>query len=248
MPADPSAIAAAVDQVRLRIASAAGRAGRRPEEIRLVAVTKIFGADAVAAAYEAGVRHFGENRVQEWATKHPYVADLAGAVWHLIGHLQRNKARRALALFHRIDSLDTPGLAEKLDELAAEAGRPPRRVPVLIEVRLAPEQTKSGVDPEGLEKLAEAVAQLPRLELRGLMAVPPFSEDPEPSRPYFRRLRELRDHTAKRLGRPLPELSMGMSHDFEVAIEEGATEVRVGTAIFGRRPKLPVTQPEKNAS
>jgi pyridoxal phosphate enzyme (YggS family) len=234
MPADPQAIAAAVERVRERIARAAGRASRRGEEIRLVAVTKTFGADAVRAAYDAGVRHFGENRVQEWAGKHREVGGLAGAVWHMIGHVQRNKARRAVELFHRIDSLDSLELARKLDELAGEAGRV---LPVLIEARLAAEEKKTGVEPEGLEALASEVGGLANLELRGLMTVPPWSEDPEPARPYFRRLRELRDELEKRLGRALPVLSMGMSHDFEVAIEEGATEVRVGTGIFGRRVK-----------
>jgi pyridoxal phosphate enzyme (YggS family) len=234
MPADPQAIAAAVERVRERIARAAGLAGRSAAEIRLVAVTKTFGADAVRAAYDAGVRHFGENRVQEWAGKHREVGGLAGAVWHMIGHVQRNKARRAVEMFHRIDSLDSLDLARKLDELAMEAGRV---LPVLIEARLAAEEKKTGVEPEGLEGLASEVGRLAHLELRGLMTVPPWSEDPEPARPYFRRLRELRDELEKRLGRALPVLSMGMSHDFEVAIEEGATEVRVGTGIFGRRVK-----------
>jgi pyridoxal phosphate enzyme (YggS family) len=235
MPVDPQAVAAAVEGVRKRIERAAERAGRRAEEIRLVAVTKTFGAEAVRAAYDAGVRDFGENRVQEWAGKHAAVGALPGAVWHMIGHLQRNKARKAMELFHRIDSLDSLELARRLDELAREAARV---LPVLLEVRLAPEQAKTGVEPEQVGEVAEAVAGLAQLELRGLLTVPPWSEDPEPARPYFRRLRELRDELEQRLGRKLPVLSMGMSHDFEVAIEEGATEVRVGTALFGRRKKL----------
>jgi hypothetical protein len=242
MPAEHSPIAAGVRRVLDRIAQAAQRAGRDAGEIRLVAVTKTFGADAVRAAHAAGVRHFGENRLQEWESKQPLLADLPGAVWHMIGHLQRNKARRAVGLFHQIDSVDNFALAQKLDDLAAEAGRV---LPVLIEVRLAPEQTKNGVEPEGLDRLAGAMVQLPHLDLLGLMTVPPFSLYPEPSRSHFRSLRELRDQVAARLGKLLGVLSMGMSHDFEVAIEEGATEVRVGTAIFGER-RRPSAVPERS--
>jgi pyridoxal phosphate enzyme (YggS family) len=234
MPADPSSIAAAAARVRERMASAATRAGRRPGEIHLIAVTKTLGAEAVRAAYEAGVRDFGENRVQEWETKFAEVGRPAGARFHMIGHLQRNKARRAAALFDRVDSIDSIALARKLDQAAAEEGV---RLPVLIEVRLSEEPAKSGIEPESLESLAMVVAALEHLDLQGLMTVPPWSEDAESARPYFRRLRELRDRLSRRLGRSLPVLSMGMTNDFEVAIEEGATEVRVGTAIFGRRPK-----------
>ncbi len=210
------------------------RAGREASEIRLVAVTKTKGADALLAAYAAGVREFGENRVQEWEKKQPLVGDLPGAVFHMIGHLQRNKARKAVALFDRVDSVDSLALARKLDESADEAGR---IVPVLIEVRLSEEPAKTGIEPESLDGMAEVVAGLAHLDLQGLMTVPPWSEDPESARPYFRRLAELRGRVSERLGRKLPRLSMGMTNDFEVAIEEGATEVRVGTAIFGRRPK-----------
>lgn len=234
MPVDPSTVATAVARIRERIASAATQARRRPEEIRLVAVTKTLGAEAVRAAFEAGVRDFGENRVQEWEAKSAQVGRLAGATFHMIGHLQRNKARRAAALFDRVDSIDSISLARKLDQAAAEEGC---RLPVLIEVRLSEEPAKSGIEPESLDALASVVAGLHHLAFLGLMTVPPWSEDPESARPYFRRLRELRNHLAKRLGRPLPVLSMGMTNDFEVAIEEGATEVRVGTAIFGRRSK-----------
>jgi pyridoxal phosphate enzyme (YggS family) len=235
VPADPSSsIADAVKRIRRQIAVAAARAGREASEIRLVAVTKTKTADALRVAYEAGVRDFGENRVQEWETKQPLVADLDGAVFHMIGHLQRNKARRAVALFHRVDSVDSLALGRKLDDAAAEAGRV---LPVLIEVRLSEEPAKSGIEPESLEHLADSIAGLGHLNLLGLMTVPPWSEDPEPARPYFRRLREMRTRLAGHLGRVLPVLSMGMSNDFEVAIEEGATEVRIGTAIFGRRPK-----------
>lgn len=234
MSPDPQAIAEKVARARERIERAAIRGGREPSDIRLVAVTKTFGADAVQAAYDAGVRDFGENRVQEWEQKHAKVGGLSGAVWHMIGHLQRNKARRAVEIFHRVDSLDGADLARRLDQLAAEAGR---RLPVLVEVRLGGEESKSGIEPEELEVVAREVEGLPHLELLGLMTVPPWSEDPEPARPHFRRLRELHEWLGQQLGRPLPVLSMGMSHDFEVAIEEGSTEVRVGTAIFGRRVK-----------
>ncbi len=234
MPAEATSIAAAVERVRERIAAAAARAGRGPSEIRLVAVTKTKSADAVRAAYGVGLRDFGENRVQEAETKLVQLADLRDAVFHMIGHLQRNKTRRAVALFQRVDSLDSSALARKLNESAAEAGGV---LPVLIEVRLSHEPAKSGIEPESLEALTESVAGLSHLKLLGLMTVPPWSEDPEPARPYFHRLRDLRDRLAWRLGLDLPVLSMGMTNDFEVAIEEGATEVRVGTAIFGRRPK-----------
>jgi pyridoxal phosphate enzyme (YggS family) len=234
MPNDVSTIAEAVARVRERIASAAASAGRRPEEVRLVAVTKTLGSEAIRAAYEAGVRHFGENRVQEWEAKRSEVGHLANACLHMIGHLQRNKARQAAAIFDRIDSIDSLALARKLDQAAAEERR---RIPVLIEVRLSQEPAKSGIEPESLDALAMSIMSLSHLDLEGLMTVPPWSEDPEPARPYFGALRELRDRLAARLSRPLPVLSMGMTNDFEVAIQEGATEVRIGTAIFGRRPK-----------
>jgi PLP dependent protein len=234
MPADLQAIAAAVKRVESQIEAAATLCGRFPSDIRLVAVTKGFGADAVVAAYRAGVRHFGENRVQEWEAKRPLAGELPGAVFHMIGHLQRNKARRAVSLFQRIDSVDKLALARRLDELAAEAER---ILPVLIEVRLSDEPGKSGIEPPGLHDLAKSVALCPHLNLRGLMAVPPQTEHPEGARPYFRHLRELRDDLASRLGHSLSVLSMGMSHDFEIGIEEGATEVRIGTGIFGVRAK-----------
>ncbi|HVB35047.1 MAG TPA: YggS family pyridoxal phosphate-dependent enzyme [Patescibacteria group bacterium] len=233
MPDDAPSIGDAVDRIRLRIGAAAARSGRSVDSVRLVAVTKTFGADAVRSAYQAGVRHFGENRVQEWEPKKTLAGNLPGAVFHMIGHLQRNKARRAVTLFHRIDSVDDAALARKLDQFAAQAERV---LPVLIEVHLSEEPAKSGIEPQSLLLLAQAVAGCAHLNLRGLMTIPPWSENPEAARPYFRRLRELRDEVAGRLGRPLPVLSMGMTHDFETAIEEGATEVRIGTGIFGRRP------------
>ena len=233
MSSRPDTIAGRVAEIRERIERAAGRAGRRAEEITLVAISKTFPAECVWEAFAAGVRAFGENRVQEWEVKAQQVADLA-ATWHLVGHLQRNKAARAVTLFHTIDSLASLPLAEKLDRAADDH----RRLPVLIEVRLDPSTTKSGCDPLYLPRLAEGVLLMPNLELRGLMTVPPPAPDPEEVRPTFRRLRKLRDELSGSLGRPLPELSMGMSHDFEVAIEEGATQIRLGTALFGRRPPV----------
>jgi pyridoxal phosphate enzyme (YggS family) len=231
MVADISAIAANLVHIRERIAAAAARVGRSADEVTLVAVSKTFPAEAIRAAWEAGVRHFGENRVQEWEAKQPALAGL-DATWHLVGHLQSNKARRAARLFDCVDSVDSAALAEKLDRAAAEAGR---RLRVLLEVRLAPEETKHGAEPDDAPSLAEGVAALPQLDLAGLMAIPPYLAAPEQVRPHFARLRGLRDRIAAQLDRPLPVLSMGMSHDFEVAIAEGATEIRLGTALFGPR-------------
>jgi PLP dependent protein len=220
-------------RIQERIAAAAQRAGRRGEEITLIGVSKTHPASAIREAYEAGVRHFGENRVQEWEGKRAGAEGLA-ASWHLIGHLQSNKAARAARLFHSVDAVDDFAVAQKLDRARGEAGII-GKLRVLVEVRLAPEETKSGAEIEALPGLAERIATLPRLELAGLMCIPPFLEEPERVRPYFRRLRELRDALTTKLGLELPVLSMGMSHDFEVAIEEGATEIRVGTALFGVR-------------
>lgn len=229
-------IPANLASVRERIERAARRAGRRPEEVTLVGVSKTFPAECIREAHAAGVRHFGENRVQEWESKREHVADL-GATWHLIGHLQSNKAARAARWFHSIDSVDDLAVARKLDRAASEASGAcaRKRLRLLIEVRLAEEVAKSGVREAELAALGEGIVTLPHLDLRGLMCLPPFFEYPERARPYFRRLCELRDLLEKRLGRGLPVLSMGMSHDFEAAIEEGATEVRVGTALFGMR-------------
>src|SRR6266850_239185 len=220
-------------QIQERIAGAAARAGRSAEEITLIAVSKTHPASAIHEAYKAGVRDFGENRVQEWEGKRTGTEGLAAA-WHLIGHLQSNKAVRAAKLFHSIDSVDDFALAQRLDRARLEAGIT-GTLRVLIEVRVAPEETKSGAETQYLPRLAEEVAGLSRLELAGLMCIPPFLEQAEQVRPYFGRLRELRDHLSKSLGLALPVLSMGMSHDFEAAIEEGATEVRIGTALLGER-------------
>jgi len=220
-------------RIQERIARAAARTERRVEEITLIGVSKTHPASAIRDAYEAGVRHFGENRVQEWEGKRAGTEGL-GANWHLIGHLQSNKTARAARLFHSVDSVDDLNIAQRLDRARAEAGIA-GKLRVLIEVRIAPEETKSGAEIAELPVLAVKIAELPRLELAGLMCIPPFLEEAEQVRPYFRRLRELRDEVTRKLSLALPVLSMGMSHDFEVAIEEGATEVRVGTALFGVR-------------
>jgi pyridoxal phosphate enzyme (YggS family) len=224
-------VAAVFDQVE----RSAAKAGRPANEITLVAVSKTQSAEAIREAFAAGVRHFGENRVQEWEGKHGNVADLAG-YWHLVGHLQSNKAARSTRLFHSIDSVDDLALARKLDRARAEElEHAPGTLRVLIEVRLSSEERKNGVDQEHLPALAEGILQLPRLQLAGLLCIPPFFEDKEEVRPYFARLRESKTKLESKLGCKLPVLSMGMSHDFAVAIEEGATEVRVGTALFGAR-------------
>ena len=223
-----------------RIFAAAERAGRRVEEITLIGVSKTQPAEAIREAYAAGLRHFGENRVQEWEGKQSGTRGL-NATWHLIGHLQSNKAVRAAKLFHSVDSVDDFALAQRLDRARSEVGAR-AKLRVLIEVHIAKEEAKSGADTEELPMLAEQMAGLPMLELAGLMCIPPFAENAEEARPHFRRLRELRDGLAQRLGRSMAVLSMGMSHDFEVAIEEGATEVRVGTALFGTRGTVKIGQ------
>jgi pyridoxal phosphate enzyme (YggS family) len=221
-------------RVQRHIADAARKAGRRSEEITLIGVSKTQQAEAIRTAYEAGLRHFGENRVQEWEGKRAALGDLQ-ATWHLVGHLQSNKAARAAGLFQSVDSLDDFALAQRLDR-ARDGQSEAQKLRVLLEVRVEEEESKSGVKVEEAAALAEKVVTLSHLELAGLMCIPPFLEDAEKLRPYFGRLRELRDSLARKIGRELPVLSMGMSHDFEVAVEEGATEVRVGTAIFGSRP------------
>src|SRR5882762_4880684 len=230
---DREQIRANLFQVQERIAAAARKAGRRSEEITLIGIAKTQPAEATRAAYEAGLRHFGENRVQEWEGKRAALGDLQ-ATWHLVGHLQSNKAARAAALFHSVDSLDDFALAQRLDR-ARDEQNVERKLRVLLEVRVEKEESKSGVKVEEAAALAVMVVALSHLEVAGLMCIPPFLEDAEKVRPYFRRLRELRDSLTRKIGRELSVLSMGMSHDLEVAIEEGATEVRVGTAIFGSR-------------
>lgn len=220
-------------RIQEKISAAAHGAGRRPEDITLVAVSKTHPAEAIRVGYEAGVRHFGENRVQEWEGKRTALANLK-ATWHLIGHLQSNKSARAAKSFDCIDAVDDLAVAQRLDRGRAEVS-PPAKLRVLIEVHLANEETKSGVAIADLTALAEKIMHLPGLNLAGLMCIPPFLSDIEQVRPYFRQLREIRDDLARQIGQPLPVLSMGMSHDFEAAIEEGATEVRIGTALFGNR-------------
>jgi pyridoxal phosphate enzyme (YggS family) len=220
-------------RIQERIAAAASRVGRRGEETTLIGVSKTHPAIAIQEAFQAGVHHFGENRVQEWEVKRVGTNNLP-ATWHLVGHLQSNKAAKAAKLFHSVDSLDDFALAQKLDRARAESASL-GKLRVLIEVRVAREESKSGVEAAELPDLAGRIFGLPHLELAGLMCIPPFLEDAEKVRPYFRRLRELREELRAKLRLPLPVLSMGMSHDFEVAIEEGATEVRVGTALFGAR-------------
>ncbi len=203
---------------------AAERAKRDPAGITVIAVTKVFSSAAIRDAYALGVREFGENYVQEFQGKFPEVSDLEGARFHLIGHLQSNKAKPAAELFQCIQTVDTPKLARRLHDTG-------RKLDVMLEVKLSPEEAKSGAAPEELPSLVEAVQGCSNLRLLGLMTMPPLSDDPELSRPYFRKLREL----GEKLG--LAHLSMGMSHDLEAAIEEGATFVRVGTALFGKRKK-----------
>jgi pyridoxal phosphate enzyme (YggS family) len=217
--------------VRKRVDAAAIEGDRDPAKITLIAVGKTFSADVVNQAVLAGATDLGENRVQEAAAKKPGVAD---ARWHLIGPLQRNKARSALEVFDIVHTVDRFSIADRLQYLLAEHW-PDRRLDVLLEINLAEEPQKAGVDPEDALELLDHVLGCDRLSARGLMAIPPWSDDPEASRPWFRCLRELRDRIEHEAGHPLPELSMGMSHDFEIAIAEGATMVRVGTAIFGPR-------------
>jgi pyridoxal phosphate enzyme (YggS family) len=213
-----------LDQVEERIQNAARRAGRKREEITLIAVTKKFPAEVVREAYLLGLRTFGENYIQEFERKHPALADLLDADFHLIGHLQSNKARIAGELFQAIETVDSEKLAKRLDQLN-------RPLEVMIEVKLSHEESKEGAAPESLPALIAAIRACPNLNLTGLMTMPPWCDDPEVTRPYFRQLASLaREHG-------LTKLSMGMSHDLEAAIEEGSTHVRVGTALFGARTK-----------
>jgi PLP dependent protein len=231
-------IAENIAHVRERIAAAARRAARNPNEITLMGVSKTFPAERIREAHAGGLRVFGENRVQEFAGKAESLRDLRDTEWHLIGHLQTNKAAKAAELFDAVDSVDSVRMAEKLNAFAESAGK---TLSVLIEINVGGEKEKSGValGSEDLEQILRGAPRWGSLRIQGLMTVPPYTEDPEGSRTYFRQLRQIRDSIA---ARKLPQigtavLSMGMSHDFEVAIEEGATCVRVGTAIFGERKK-----------
>jgi pyridoxal phosphate enzyme (YggS family) len=225
---------ARLDEVERRIAKAAERAGRKPEEIKLIPVSKTHPVPVLREAMAAGINCFGENKVQEAEGKIEKLGS-SGLEWHLIGHLQANKARRAVKLFSVIHSLDSVELARRLERICEEEGR--TELPVLAEMDLAGEETKAGIAESELPALAEFLRGCKFLRFRGLMIVPPFFETAEDVRPYFRRLREIRDGLLEKdlfAGRA-GELSMGMTHDFEIAIEEGATMVRVGTAIFGER-------------
>lgn len=223
-----------LQQVEQRIQAAVARAGRPRSDVTLVAVTKKFPAAVIREAHALGLRHFGENYVQEFETKHAAVKDLTAATFHFIGHLQSNKARAAAQIFHVIETVDSARLARRLNDAVAQDNATPGNatpLDVMIEVKLSEEESKAGAAPKELPALIEAIRACSNLRLSGLMTMPPWSDDAEKSRPYFQRLAALgRDHG-------LAKLSMGMSHDFEAAIEEGATHIRVGTALFGpRRP------------
>ena len=229
-------VAENIAHVRSRIAAAARRTGRKPEDVVLMAVSKTVSPDRIREAYKAGLRLFGESRVQEMAAKADALRDLKDAEWHLIGHLQTNKSLKAAELFGAVESVDSVRLAEKLNATTEQVGK---TLAVLIEINVGGEAAKSGLAPESseLQAILQAAKRLPYLEFRGLMTVPPFTEDPDGARPFFRRLRKLRDEIAHARwpSVSMDVLSMGMSHDFEVAIEEGSTCVRIGTAIFGER-------------
>ena len=223
-----------LDEVKANIAAACRRAGRNPDDVEIIAVTKTHGAETVDEAWRAGLRIVGENKVQEAAWKRP--ASMSGPEWHLIGHLQSNKVRHALELFDFIHSVDSAKLADRIDFIADSIGARPR---ILLEVNVSGEKSKSGMRPEDVEPLLRHIIEAcPRITVEGLMTMAPFSESSEDARPYFRRLRELRDSLEAELGVGLPRLSMGMSGDYEVAVEEGATWVRLGTVLFGERPKI----------
>jgi PLP dependent protein len=230
----PPTIRENILRIQDRIAKARQRSSH-PAEVTLIAVSKTHPADSIREAYEAGLRHFGENRVQEWEGKRPQLEDLP-ATWHLIGHLQSNKSARAAKVFDSIDSVDDFALAQRLDHACTESNAK-KKLRVLVEVRVENEASKTGAEFHSVPQLLNQITRLKNFELAGLMCIPPFLEDPERVRPYFQRLRKLRDDLAASSGLSLPVLSMGMSHDFEIAIQEGATEVRIGTAIFGTRPK-----------
>jgi len=231
-------IAENLSELRAEIAAACAKAGRDASEVKMMAVSKTQGPQAVAEAFRAGQTLFGENRVQEWEHKRDQLhsllgEDVAKIEMHLIGNLQSNKVSKAAWVFSAIDSVDTAKVAERLHNVAAQVGKV---LPVLVEVKLSEEETKHGVVEHALPGLLRRIVEdFDGLEVRGLMMVPPFTADEEGARPYFAKLRELRDQYAKELGIAMPELSMGMTHDFAVAVEEGSTCVRIGTGIFGKR-------------
>ena len=230
----PATIRENILRVQDRIAKARQNCAQSAE-VTLIAVSKTHSPESIRQAFEAGLRHFGENRVQEWEGKRQQLEGLP-ATWHLIGHLQSNKSARAAKAFHSVDSVDDFALAQRLDHARTELNIK-EKLRILIEVRVENEATKTGAEFQTVPQLLEKLTQLKNLEVAGLMCIPPFLEDPEKVRTFFTRLRKLRDDLAASTALPLPVLSMGMSHDFEIAIQEGATEVRIGTAIFGTRPK-----------
>jgi len=222
------------ERIKREIEEACKRAGRSPEEVKVLAATKTRTPEEILEAYEAGVRLFGENRVQEAREKIPLLREkMEGARWHMIGHLQTNKVKYAVNLFDWIETVDRKGLVDELVKRLRKEGK--RELPVLIEVKLSPEESKHGCPPEEVSELLEYTLKFPELKVKGFMTVPPYYEEVELVRPFFIRLREIRDRMEERFGVELCELSMGMSHDFKVAVEEGATIVRIGTALFGQR-------------
>ncbi len=227
-------IAENLDSVKKRISQACERVGRDPLSISIVAVSKLHPSDAVNEAARLGIKNFGENKVQEAKAKIPMC--ISGITWHLIGHLQTNKARDAVELFDMIHSVDSLKLAEELNKRAEKIEK---KIPILIEVNVSGEISKFGYVPELLIGEIGKIASMPNLKLQGLMTIAPFTENPEAIRPVFRQLRELKERCEQLLNQPLPHLSMGMSNDYEIAIEEGATLVRIGTAIFGERKMQP---------
>ncbi len=229
---------AVLEDVESRILAACRRVGRDRLDVEIVAVTKTHGADCVREAWEAGLGIVGENKVQEAAWKR--AQSLSGPQWHLIGHLQSNKVRQALGLFDCIHSVDSVKLCDRIESVASDIGA---QVRILLEVNVSGEKSKNGMRPDDVASAVRHImANCPRITVEGLMTMAPFSEDPESSRPYFKKLRELRDQTERALGVGLPHLSMGMSGDYEVAVEEGATYLRLGTVLFGERPKIKVAR------
>ena len=226
-----------IDRVQKRIAAACGRAGRNPDEVTLVAVTKSQPPEIVGEAARLGLTLFGENKIQEAKAKIPLCS--GRLKWHFIGHLQTNKARDAVELFEMVQSVDSLHLAEELNKRAEQAAK---RLPVLLEINVVGEASKFGYRPDKLRAELEQLNALQRLEIHGLMTVPPWTKDPEEVRPIFRQMRELKEECEQKLGAPLPCLSMGMTGDFEIAIEEGATMVRIGTALFGERRRKAVSE------
>ena len=240
-------IAESLERVRAEMTAACAKAGRAPEDVKLMAVSKTWGPPALAEAFRAGQRLFGENRVQEWEHKqkdlHSLLGEDVGLIdMHLIGNLQSNKTSKAAWLFSAVDAVDSMKVAQRLHDVCAQVGKV---LPVLVEVKLSDEESKQGISDYALPGLLRNLQELDGIEVRGLMTVPPFTDDAEGARPYFRRLRELRDAAVAEIeGLVMPELSMGMSHDFAVAIEEGSTCVRLGSSIFGKRAYTPTDEPE----